>query len=111
MTTIKEYLHSLTNYPVPQNVYESQALVRGVNLDEDATIESVTTKECKLLKADIFSYVVNSVSSISQGGVSMSVSSEDKKRLKSVAIGIYEEYGSLEDLNNLGATGYIGDSL
>lgn len=111
MKTILQALKSVSGYPLPQRTLESIAVDRGINIEDEATSEVMKSKDFKLAKADIFWWVATAPS-VGEKGFSISLLSDDKKRLQDKANAIYKEYGDPAYMGDDDPEyGYKGDRL
>lgn len=90
MTTILDVLHSISAYPIPQGTLHEVSLRRGVSLLDDASEETLTSKEYKLCKADLLVWL-SLAPNVTQGGQSYSFTDEQRKAFRQQADTLYEE--------------------
>lgn len=107
--TVRDSILALSAFPVPMRTVEAYALKRGVDLDSDATPETLSDPAYLLLTADVYIWLVLAPN-VGQGGQSYSFA--DRKALKSRALAIYGLYGDdLDKASAGGRYGYMGDRL
>lgn len=102
-------LKSVNAYPIPLRTLVETAERRNLSLTDDASQESLNSKEHRLAKADLLLWL-SLAPNISQGGQSYSFTDEQRKQFRKDAQAIYDE---LEPgATAIGATfGYKGDRL
>lgn len=98
MATIFEALKGINAYPIPFRTLTEVAEGRGLNLQEEATITALQSKEYRLATADILLWL-SLAPNISQGGQSYSFSEEQRTQLRRRADDIYEECGEEGNLS------------
>lgn len=108
-TTVLDALKSVNAYPIPLRTLADTAEGRGLDLQEEATREILGTKELRLAKADLLTWL-SMAPNVSQGGQSYSFTEEQRKGMRAHARSIYAE---LEPTTTgMGAIyGYKGDRL
>ena len=89
--TILESLQQINLYPIPDNVATNYCNERGVTPTDEATTEIRKSKEYRLAKADLYKWLAFAPSTVSQGGVTFSISESDKKRFIDTANKLYAE--------------------
>ena len=87
--TILQSLQQLNLYPIPDTVITNYCEGRGIDAATDATTEVRASREYKLAKGDVYKWLAFAPSTVSQGGVTFSIS--DKKRFISDANKLYAE--------------------
>lgn len=102
-------LKSVNAYPIPLRTLVETAERRNISLTDDASQESLNSKEYRLAKADLLLWL-SLAPNITQGGQSYSFTDEQRKQFRKDAQAIYDE---LEPgANAVVATfGYKGDRL
>lgn len=107
MATIIEALQSLSAYPIDETFIEVVLVNRGIDSDMPRVDASTLNDSAfKLAKADIYIWL-SKAPTISQGGVSYSLSAEEKAEFKRLASLIYQE----EEGKKSGVYGYKGQYL
>lgn len=106
MVTVLESLKSVSSYPVPQATLTRVAGRRGLPLNAEATVSVLSSQTYRLAEADLMKWLAKAPN-VSEGGVSFSFSSDERKSFNSEAESVYAEYGEGEQIEY----GYIGDSL
>lgn len=86
-----ESLQQINLYPIPDNVVTNYCAERGVDANAEATSGIRKSKEYKLAKADLYKWLAFAPSTVSQGGVTFSISESDKKRFIEIANKLYAE--------------------
>ena len=107
MATIHETLVAISAYPIPARTIESIGLARGVDFEDEATQETMQSREYKLACADIKLWL-SEAPNISQGGQSFTFSDEQRKRLRNEAMAEMQE---LDDNTPKATYGYKGTRL
>jgi len=100
----RDYIVSLSAYPIPANTIEAICTKRGIDVESTFIISD----SMKLVEADVYAWLSNAPS-VTQGGISYNLSDADKQyyRYRSQAI-----YDSLGDTSNQSSNyGYQGDRL
>jgi hypothetical protein len=114
MATVLETLkQGVSNYPVPEAALQRIALVRGVDLQAEATAEILLSKEYRLAEADVKLWV-SGAPNVSEAGISFDMLVSTRESLKKQADAVYGEYGdSLYEPENASKTvyGYKGKKL
>lgn len=104
---VVEALKAISSYPIPQRTLDRVAVERGLQQDQDMTSQIFTTKEYKLATADLMDWLSNAPN-ISEGGVSFSLSQQERESFKRKAKAVYQEYEiGTESINY----GYVGTEL
>ena len=84
-------IETLTSiYPVPDAILNRMALVRGLDLDAEATAGALTSNSYKLTDADIQMWL-STAPDISQSGISFTLNTEKCKSLKEQANKVYKD--------------------
>ena len=91
--TILDTLRSITFFPIPEDTFMSIFINRGIDGNSETTAEIMQSTEYKLCLADVYRWLVNAPSSISENGISFSITSDDKARYRALASDLYEECG------------------
>lgn len=89
--TIQESLQQINLYPIPDNVVVNYCNEHGVTPSDEATSEIRKSRDYRLTKADLYKWLAFAPSTVSQGGVTFSISESDKKRFVDLANKIYAE--------------------
>ena len=89
--TILQSLQQLNLYPVPDSVVTNYCEGRGITATDEATSEVRASREYKLAKGDVYKWLAFAPSSVSQGGVTFTISESDKKRFIATANKLYAE--------------------
>lgn len=108
MTTVLQTLKSLNGYPIPTATYEAIAVYRGLALDSEATQDTMASNSYQLAVADILTWL-SFAPDVSQGGISYSLSSDERTMLRSKAGAIMSSLGVESKLST--TYGYKGASL
>lgn len=107
MATILESLKSISGYPIPLRTLTEKAERRGLNLDDEATVDVLTESAYLLATADLMVWL-STAPNISQGGQSFSFSEDQQKLFRQRAHAIYAAYGDPSDVTQKPVYGYIG---
>lgn len=89
--TILQSLQQLNLYPVPDSVVLNYCEGRGISATDEATSEVRSSIGYKLAKGDVYKWLAFAPSTVSQGGVTFSISESDKKRFIDTANKLYAE--------------------
>lgn len=89
--TIQESLRNINIYPIPDNVIIDTCEKRELTAEEKTTNEIRNTSAYRLATADIYKWLAFAPSSISENGISFSISENDRKRFLDEANKIFEE--------------------
>lgn len=89
---IVESLKAISIYPIPQRTLDRVAVERGLQQDQEATSQTFTTKGYQLATADLMDWLSNAPN-ISEGGVSFSLSQQERESFKRKSKAIYQTYG------------------
>lgn len=108
-TTYIDALKSINAYPIPQRVFDTIAIERGVDMDDVLTAEGARSKAYRLAKADILMWL-SGAPNISQGGQSYTFSDEQRDDMRNEAQGIYNAVGVQDEAVGV-VYGYKGDRL
>ena len=90
--TIHEALRGINAYPIPARTLCEICERRGLSLDDEASVVTLTDVSFQLAKADVLlwlSYAPN----VSQGGQSYSLSDEQREQMRGQASGLYKDFG------------------
>lgn len=89
--TIRESLRQINLFPIPDATIEDVCEKRG--LTPDATTDAATraTASFRLATADIYKWLAFCPSSVSENGISFSISESDRRRFLDEANKIYGE--------------------
>ena len=90
MSTVLEALRGINSYPIPLRTINEVAERRGVDLNEETTVDILQGRAFNLSRADLLlwlSYAPN----VTQGGQSYSFSDEQRMRMRGMAHQIYDE--------------------
>ena len=109
MATILDALKGINAYPVPLRTLVEVAEGRKLDLQGEATIAVLRSKEYRLATADVLMWL-SLAPNIGQGGQSYSFSEEQRTQLRRKADAIYEECGEVESLSKP-TFGYKGKYL
>lgn len=107
MSSLLDTLTNICAYPIPEAALEGIAAERGVDLALDAGTETLRTKEYRLAKADTLLWLAYAPN-VSQGGVSYSLSDEQRKMFMTQAKAIYSD---MDDDSPRVKYGYKGSRL
>lgn len=110
--TLAESLRSLSGYPIPAAVIGRIAAARGVESGWEACASAMSEPSYRLAVADVYAWL-SVAPDVSQGGISYSLSAEDKARFRSMSGAIYGELGDEVSGGTLDGTrfGYKGPRL
>ena len=89
--TIKEDLQSINLYPISDVQVLKVCEKRGLQAESEITNEIRLSAAYKLATADIYKWMAFVPSSISENGISFSISEADRKRFLDEANKVYEE--------------------
>lgn len=80
--TIEQALRGITNYPIPRNTLELAEIISGLDLSD--YVDQETLSSIGYLKAErqVISFLLIAPTSISEQGVSFSVSADEKAELR-----------------------------
>jgi hypothetical protein len=90
MATVRDILKSINAYPIPENTLAGIAVVRGIDLDSEATAEVLNSATYRLAKADVMVWL-SSAPNITQEGISYSLLLTVQQELCEAAEAIYAE--------------------
>ena len=111
MATILESLKSINGYPVEHRTFVDVAVKRGLNLEDEATINVFSSPAYRLATADIMRWV-SFAPNIRQTDVQFDLLFSDREQLRKAANAIYGELGDdafIPETNT--KFGYKGDRL
>lgn len=103
--TAREALRSLTAYPLPDNVLTRALIEHGLSGAEEFDEELAQSGSYLLASADVLEFLA-SAPNFSQGGLSFSLSSDERKQLRDRAALIRDGFGKSRI-----CFGYKGSSL
>lgn len=109
MANVLTALKGVNTYPVSLQTLRSFALLRGLDLDAEATKEQLESEAFNLCKADVLMWVSVAPDSVSESGRSVSLSEDLRKRLQAQAKAIYDKYETAEQVQP--TYGYKGSRL
>lgn len=109
MKKISELLRSVNSYPIPANIILEAGIKYGLDIEADATPETLKSKEYKLAKADVYKYLAGSPN-ISQNGISFSFTEDQRNIFLKLSSSIRSEVG-VEDEESGQGYGYMGEDL
>lgn len=89
--TIHEALRTINLYPIPDGTIENVCQKRSLNPTTEISNEIRNTPNFRLATADIYKWLAFCPSSISENGISFSISEADRKRFLDEANNIYDE--------------------
>jgi len=110
MTSILDSLKSISGYPVPENVFATIAIKRGIRLTYDSTPKVLQSSPYRLAKADVMMWVANAPD-VKQLDVSYNLTDEQRRELRKAANAIYEELEDDAFIPDKAKFGYKGDRL
>lgn len=108
MMTVLQSFQQITLYPIPDNVVLNYCEERGVDKGAEATMEVRQSVPYKLTLADLYKWLAFAPSTVSQGGVTFTISEEDKKRFIKLANKLY---GQCDESSGVGKWGYVGNKF
>lgn len=106
--TILDCLTTVSIFPIPLSTLELICVERGLNKDSEFDSATAQTKEFKLAKADCYKWLYLAPTSMSENGISFSLSDKEKERFKQMADELYKENGE-KTIKNI--YGYIGENF
>lgn len=109
MKKISELLRSVNSYPIPANIILEAGIKYGLDIEADATPETLKSKEYKLAKADMYKYLAGAPN-ISQNGISFSFTEDQRSMFLNLSSSIRKEVG-VEDKESGQGYGYMGEDL
>lgn len=109
MKKISELLRSVNSYPIPANIIMEAGIKYGLDTEADASPEVINSREYRLAKADVYTYLAGAPD-ITQNGISFSFSEDQRSYFLSVATSIKKEEG-VEDPTTGQGYGYMGEDL
>lgn len=89
--TTHEALRTINLYPIPDGTIQNICEHRQINTNDEITNEIRNSAAYRLATADLYKWLAFCPSSISENGISFSISEADRKRFLDLANGIYEE--------------------
>lgn len=90
MNTILEALRGINSYPIPLRTINEVAERRGVDINEETTLDILQSREFNLSRADLL-WWLSFAPNVTQGGQSYSFSDEQRMRMRNMAQQIYDE--------------------
>lgn len=105
-TTIIDVLGAVSAYPIPLAALQSAAEGAGIYPDAVVTSEIRNSKEFKCALASVYEYL-SMAPNISQGGVSFSFTSDERKTFARKASNLLAEAGK----NDAGVYGWQGEDF
>ena len=105
--TIMQALRSINSYPLTDEQLSMAAVSAGLDPNSDA-IGMLTKKEYTHAKANVYSLLAEAPN-ISQGGITFSFTSDEKKQFRSVACRLYNAIGV--DVPQASKWGYQGEDF
>lgn len=102
---LTDALQAINGYPVPSKTIEAIILEAGGEVNANCDFSSVIYKRAK---AKVCLWTANAPS-ISENGISYSLTDEERKQLRAIAYGLERELD--EQLEHSIRYGYKGDSL
>lgn len=106
--TIEESLKQINLYPIQPSSILNICERRGLDPEAEADKETRESREYRLAEADIYRWLSLAPNSVSQGGVTFSISDKDKQQFKNIADSLYDE---LSENKAVAVYGYKGDRL
>lgn len=91
MLSVVEALKAISAYPIPMRAIYTAAGKRDVDLDSEATAETMRGKTFALAKADLLMWL-STAPDISQGGQSFSFTDEQRRVFRNQAQALYAEF-------------------
>lgn len=104
MGTLRDTLKAISTYPIPAATLEAAAAEWGFSLDDESNPEVLSSPEFKCLKADIHDFLA-SAPNISEGGVSFSFSSIERKTFSRKAERLRMDSGLINPSDDFGYQG------
>lgn len=89
--TIRESLRQINLFPIPDATIEDVCERRRLTVDGDIDTETRATASFRLATADIYKWLAFCPSSVSENGISFSISESDRRRFLDEANKIYGE--------------------
>ena len=90
MLTFRDTLAGLNAYPIPPRTLMSIGVARGLDLDAEATKDSINGTPYRLAYADVMMWLADAPN-IAQGGQNYSFTDEQRTKFRAEAQSIYEE--------------------
>lgn len=94
---------------MPTEVVERICIDRGIDMTAEYTSEYISMRGYRLAKADCYKWLFTAVVSVSENGITFTLSAEDKKLYRMLANEIYSAEG--ESTISSSKFGYIGNRL
>lgn len=107
--TVLDGLKGINEYPVKFATFQSVATKRGLTLNVELTAEIMESEAYKLATADIYVSLAYSPN-VSQGGVSVSFTNEQREEFLSIANRLYAEFEEIGSIQGV-TYGYKGSDL
>jgi len=108
MATILDALKGVNAYPIPFRTILEVGTRRGLDLEEDMSVEQLRGSSFCLAKADLLLWL-SYAPDVSQGGQSYSFTDEQRLRMRREANQLYDEFGEDGAVKTL--YGYKGKRL
>lgn len=89
--TIRESLRQINLFPIPDATIEDVCERRGLTVDGDIDTATRSSASFRLATADIYKWLAFCPSSVSENGISFSISESDRRRFLDEANKIYGE--------------------
>jgi hypothetical protein len=105
---ILDVLTTISIFPIPIETLEIICTERGISSETTFNAEVAKSKEYKLAKADCYKWLVYAPSSMSENGISFSLSDKEKERFKQLSDELYKECGE-KPIKNI--YGYKGENF
>lgn len=105
--TVKDSLRAISPAPLSDSALELMLVDRGVDGDAPYDTEVATSEEYRLLRADALMHYAM-LPSLSESGISISLTAEQQATFRAEAMAIYNELG---DPKGKGRYGYKGSRL
>ena len=105
--TVSEALRSINNYPIPPYVLAKSAIRHGVNLEDEASPETIDGEAYRLMEADVYAFLAGAPD-VTQNGVTLSFTQDQRDYFLSLSNGIRSGLG-VSDLSSGQGYGYMGE--
>lgn len=89
---VLETLESISHYPIPDVVILTACTERGIDASIDVDEDVAQERSYCLAKADCYRWLYFAPSSISENGVSFSMSQEEKRNYRMLANDLYRKF-------------------
>lgn len=103
--TILEAIKAVSSYPIPLRTITRFAAARDLNVNAEVNSETLASREFQFAEADVMMWLTKAPI-VTEGGVTITLSAEEKSRLLADASEVYAELGTRERLY-----GYKGEDL